>query len=310
MPKKNERYKYKKYMIYVNRMYFVLFGTLLTSLIASVCTTEQLSFSGGGAFGAVELGILKKIRESYPIKYDRYTGISAGGLNSGFLSHFIDIDEGIREAEKMYSTIRNKDIYKLLPNTRDSLLNTHPLHKTLTEVITNLKSEPVVDTLIGTVNMYTGDLDIYKYNDNHSIEDKVLLLMCTSAIPIVFPPIKYKKYLYVDGGTLSNELLDIVHSTDYLNITYITPYGMMEENDAPISSITDMVTRTFQIVKRNYNNPFTRLNHQCDKPYGKITYYYVDSKVLKEYSMLNFDKGAELISIGYNNMKSKTFAIC
>jgi hypothetical protein len=84
----------------------------------------------------------------------------------------------------------------------------------------------------------------------------------------------------------------------------------MDENDTPINSITDMVTRTFQIVKRNYNNPFTRLNHECDKPYGEITYYYVDSKVLKEYSMLNFDKGNELMNIGYSNMKSKTYMLC
>lgn len=291
-------------------MYFVLLGTIFTSLIVSVCTTEQLSFSGGGAFGAVELGILKKIRENNPIKYDRYTGISAGGLNSGFLSHFIDIDEGIREAEEMYSTIRNKNIYKLLPNTGNSLLNTHPLHETLTNVITNMKSKPVIDTLIGTVNMFTGNLDIYKYNDIHSVEDKALLLMCTSAIPIVFPPVKYNNYLYADGGTLSNELLDIVHSSDYLNITYITPYDVMNENDMPINSITDMISRTFQIVKKNYNNPFTRLNHECNKPYGKITYYYVNSELLKEHSMLNFDKGIELINIGYNNMKSKTFVLC
>ncbi len=291
-------------------MYFVLIGTIFTTLFFSVYTTEQLSFSGGGAFGAVEIGILKRIRESYPIRYNRYTGISAGGLNSGFLSHFKDIDEGLKEAEEMYSTISNKNIYKLLPTTENSLLNTHPLHETLTSVITQMKSEPIVETLIGTVNLYTGNLDTYKYNDNHSVEDKVLLLMCTSAIPIAFPPVKYKNYMYADGGTLSNELLDIVHSSDYLNITYITPHGLMDENDTPINSIKDMVTRTFQIVKKNYNNPFTRLNHECDKPYGKITYYYVDSKVLKPYSMLNFDKGKELIEIGYSNMKSKTYSLC
>jgi len=55
--------------------------------------TNQLSFSGGGAFGAVEIGIIKKIRESYAVPYERYTGISAGGLNAGFLSHYADLDE-------------------------------------------------------------------------------------------------------------------------------------------------------------------------------------------------------------------------
>jgi predicted acylesterase/phospholipase RssA len=291
-------------------MYFLFVGTLFVTFLKSISATNQLSFSGGGAFGAVELGILKKIRESYPVNYDRYTGISAGGLNSGFLSHFVNIDEGIKEAEDMYSTIRNKDIYEILPDTGVSLLNTKPLHKTLTSIITNLKSDPIIDTLIGTVNLNTGNLDTYKYNDNHSIEDKVLLLMSTSAIPIAFPPVKYKNYMYADGGTLSNELLDVIHSSDYLNITYISPYGLLEENDNSIDNIKDMVARTFQIVKKNYNNPFTRLNHECNKPYGEITYYYVDSKALNGYNMLNFDKGAELIDVGYNNVQYIKYKLC
>jgi len=291
-------------------MYTLFFGTLFVSCMMTIHATEQLSFSGGGAFGAVEIGILKKIRESYPVKYDRYTGISAGGLNSGFLSHFANIDEGIKEAEEMYSTIRNKNIYEILPDTGVSLLNTYPLHKTLTSIVTNMKSSPIIDTLIGAVNMNTGNLDIYTYNDNHSTEDKVLLLMSTSAIPVVFPPVKYKNYMYVDGGTLSNELLDVVHSSDYLNITYITPYELMDVNNSTIDSIKDMVLRTFQIVKNNYNNPFTRLNHECNNPSGEINYYYVDSKMLSGFSMLNFDKGSELISIGYNNVKYNKYTLC
>ena len=294
-------------------MYFNIVSWLATILIATIdvaYSSEQLTFSGGGAFGAVEIGILKKIRESYPVKYDRYTGISAGGLNSGFLSHYLNINDGINDIEYMYSTIRNRDVYEVLPETGNSLLNTEPLYKTITSVIQNMKSEPVIDTLIGTVNMNTGNLDIYKYHEIHTLEDKILLLMCTSAIPVIFPPIKYNGYLYADGGTLSNELLDVVHSTDYLNITFISPYGPMIENDTPINSIKEMVVRTLQIVTKNYNNPFTRLNHYCEISYGEINYYYVDSESLDGYNMLNFDTGADLIRVGYNNMKSHKYRLC
>ena len=116
--------------------------------------------------------------------------------------------------------------------------------------------------------------------------------------------------MYADGGTLSNELLDIVHSSDYLNITYITPYSLMDEDDTSIDSITDMIERTFQLVKKNYNNPFKRLYQDCDKPYGEITYYYVDSEMLNNFTMLNFDKGKDLIAIGYNHVKSKKYTLC
>lgn len=289
-------------------VFVYILGVLLITTPA--WSIQQLSFSGGGAFGAVEIGILKKIRDSYLPRPDRLTGISAGGLNAGFLSHYADLDAGIAAAETLYSTIRNKDVYELVPATGNSLFNTRPLHNTLTRVLSNLTAEPATNTLIGAVNLYTGNLDIYSYSDTLSTEDRVLLLMSTSAIPIAFPPVKYKQYLYADGGTLSNELLDVVHSGDFLNITYITPYGLMAENDDPILTLRDMVIRTFQIVKKNYNNPFVRLDHQCKTPYGEIHYYYVDASALDGYSMLNFDKGSELVDIGYKHMKRMTYPLC
>ena len=286
-------------------MIFMVLTTVMTAL-----ATNQLSFSGGGAFGAVEIGILKRLQEIEKTKYDRYTGISAGGLNSGFLSHYTNICDGITKAEQIYSNIRNSDIYEILPETGNSLFNTSPLHKTLTTIISKMPTEPVVNTLIGAVNLYTGNLDTYTYDSNLDLDGKVRLLMSTSAIPVIFPPIQFNSYLYADGGTLSNNLLNVVHSSNYLNITYISPYGPMDENTTPIKSLKEMIMRTFQIVKRNYNNPFTELNHNCDIPYGEINYYYVNKNALSGYNMLNFDKGAELIEIGYANIVKNTYKLC
>lgn len=290
-------------------MIFTKIFILLTTVVSALAT-NQLSFSGGGAFGAVEIGILKRLQEIEQKTYDTYTGISAGGLNSGFLSHYKNIKDGITKAEQIYSKIRNRDIYEISPETGNSLLNTSPLHKTLTAIISKMPNEPVVNTFIGTVNLYTGNLDTYTYDSNLDVDGKVRLLMSTSAIPIVFPPIQFNNYLYADGGTLSNNLLNVVHSSNFLNITYISPYGPMDENDTPIKTLKDMVIRVFEIVKRNYNNPFTQLNHNCDIPYGEINYYYVNKNVLSGYNMLNFDKGAQLIEIGYNNMVKNTYKLC
>ena len=283
---------------------------LLLVFVVLSNATEQISFSGGGAFGAVEIGILKRILSENTKKYDRYTGISAGGLNSGFLSYYSNINEGVKDAETMYSNIRNNDIYEIMPITRNSLLNTKPLHKTLNMIVANMSNEPVIETIIGTVNLYTGNLDTYLYDSTLDTEDKIKLLMSTSAIPVVFPPIQFKGYMYADGGTLSNELLDIVHSPEYLNITYITPYDTMIEDDNAIDTIEEMIMRTFRVVKHNYNNPITQLNQNCESPYGEINYYYVTPSALSGYSMLNFNKGKELIDIGYLNTKSKKYKLC
>ena len=278
-------------------------------LINTINSFNQLSFSGGGSFGAVEIGIVKRIIELERKKYDIYTGISAGGLNAGFLSYFHDLSVGIKEADILYSNLKNKMIYEVCPHSCVSLLNTTPLFKTLSDITNSMPNDPVINTFIGTTNLYTGNLDIFNFGDT-PIKERSTLLMATSAIPIVFPPINFKNSMYADGGTLSNELLDIFHEDSYLNITYITPFNGLSINTTPITSLKDMIIRTIQIVTNNYNNPITKINQNCKIQYGEINKYFVDSSLLNNYNILNFDKGKELIDIGYNNVQHQKYILC
>jgi predicted acylesterase/phospholipase RssA len=271
---------------------------------------NQLSFSGGGSFGAVEIGILKRIVETDSTQYDLYTGISAGALNSGFLSYFSDVKAGVKAAESLYTRMHNLMVYDVFPPTGVSILNTNPLSKTLTTIINNMPNKPVVNTLIGATNLYSGNLDVFSFEENNDA-NKVLLLLSSSAIPGVFPPIKYNNQLYADGGTLSNELLQVKgNAGKYINITYITPSQGYTYNDAPIETLKDMLMRVFKIVTSNFNNPIVTLNQNCDNPIGEINKYFVSSDYLKDYNTLNFDTGKELIDIGYKYAQRQKFKIC
>ena len=287
----------------------ILFFMLFNQFTAMNNAFNQLSLSGGGSFGAVEIGILKRILETDYKTYDLYTGISAGALNAGFLSYFSDLKTGVKSAEKMYSGIRNLLVYELDPFTGVSLLNTEPLFKTLTKVINGMPGKPVVHTLIGATNLYSGNLDVYTFEDNNDA-NKVLLLMSSSAIPGIFPPINYNGQLYADGGTLSNELLQVKGQTGYLNITYITPYEGYDYNDQPITSLKDMIKRAWDIVSSNFNNPLATLNQNCDSPVGEINKYFVSPKYLTDYNSLNFDNGKDLVDIGYKYVTSRKYKIC
>jgi NTE family protein len=270
---------------------------------------NQLSFSGGGSFGAVEIGIIKNLMERKVINFDLYTGISAGALNAGFLSYYKNINEGITKAENIYKTINNRMVYKLLPSTEVSLLNTEPLFNTLLKVIDKMPNEPVIHTLIGATNLYSGNLDVYSFEDNDDL-NKVYLLMSSSAIPGLFPPIRYNGNQYADGGTLSNELLQVKSSSQYINITFITPYEGYIYDNSPIDSLKEMIKRTINIVTSNFNNPLATINQNCENPIGEINKYFVDPELLEGYNILNFDKGKELIDIGYNNVKHKKYKLC
>lgn len=281
---------------------------ILINIISFVNSLNQLSFSGGGSFGAVEIGILKRINKIQPKKYDLYTGISAGALNAGFLSYYDNINLGIMNVERIYSSIRNRMIYDLIP-TGLSLLNTDPLYKMLTNVIQTMQTPPSIHTLIGATNMYSGKLDVYAFEEQDDM-NKVLLLMSSSAIPGIFPPIKFNNKLYADGGTLSNELIEVEHDNKYLNITFITPYEDVEYDNTSITSLRDVLCRTSKILLSNFNNPMASINENCKVPIGEINKFYVPSEVLKGYNMLDFDKGDELIYIGYNNVIHNKYIIC
>lgn len=290
----------------MNFVTFLLFGLWVSGSSA----LNQLSFSGGGAFGAVEIGIIEKLQFLEPKNYDFYTGISAGGLNSGYLSHFENLTEGIEGAKSFYRQIRNKDVYEMLPETHISVFNTQPLRDTVSSILSELE-ESVVETYIGTVNLYSGKLDVFRYDELNSNVDKTNLLMCTSAIPVVFPPISFQNAQYVDGGTLQNELLNIKHDDTYLNITFITPFSDDIFDDRELTSVKDMIFRTWKVVKNSFNNEYNKINQNCDGNYrGEINKYFVDSVLLDEYSMLNFDNGKDLIEIGFNFMKHKRIYFC
>jgi NTE family protein len=284
-----------------------LLGLLL--LVSSTAALNQLSFSGGGSFGAVEIGILKRVIETDNKSYELYTGISAGALNAGFLSYYSNIKTGIQTSENIYSTLRNHMIYSILPPTGISVFNTEPLFDTITKVISNMREQPVIHTLIGAVNLYSGSLDVYTFEDNDDT-NKVLLLMSSSAIPCLFPPIEYKGQLYADGGTLSNELLQAEHNGEYLNITFITPYEGYIYNDTPIDSLETMIKTTINIVLSNFNNPLVTMNQNCKNPIGEINKYFVDPVYLADYNILDFDSGSELINIGYKYVQHKKYKIC
>ena len=288
-------------------LYFLLFVHIFAfNAFTNTNAFNQLSFSGGGSFGAVEIGILKRILETEYKTYDLYTGISAGALNAGFLSYFSNLKTGIKSAEKLYDSMHNLLVYKLDPFTGVSILNTDPLFKTLTRIINGI---PVVHTLIGATNLYSGNLDVYTFEDNDDA-NKVLLLMASSAIPGIFPPVNYNGQLYADGGTLSNELLQVKGNTGYLNITYITPYEGYVYNNKPITSLKDMIKRTLDIVISNFNNPLATLNQNCLNPIGEINKYFVSPEYLENYNSLNFDTGQELIDIGYKYATSKKYKVC
>ena len=290
---------------------YIMVFLYFISCAFNALSLNQLSFSGGGAFGAVELGILKKLRTTNKIKYDLYTGISAGGINAGYLSHFENLDDGIEIAEKFYNKIKNPMIYSFKPTITTSVFNTDPMKKTFTNILELVPYRlPLIETYIGTTNLYSGNLDIFRYDLLETVEESVDLLMCTSDIPILFPPIIFRGVQYSDGSILQNELMNIKHADSYLNITYITPFNGLLNDDKKITNLKEMILRTGKIIGKNFNKSTTKLNTKCTNTIGEINKYFVGSELLSKYNILNFECSDELIKIGYDNVQHEKLYLC
>ena len=281
-------------------------------------TCNILSFSGGGSYGAVEIGILSQISLD---KYDMITGVSAGGLNAGFLSYYnndnTDFYEGIEYLSNIYINMKNSDVYEhnfdQIQKTW-SYYDTSPLKQTIEKELLKMTHHPTKPTLIGSTNLNTGFFEIFKFNQKQDKKDQVDIMMATSAIPFIFPPQKISNNYYVDGGVISNEILNGIDgylpSCNYYNITFIVSGEKINQIES-ILSFEEYTKRIIQTILNDFNNEFIEIAHnKCSYPKGKINYCYASSDELKKYSLLDFSHGKELFEIGKNKFICEEYVYC
>jgi NTE family protein len=166
---------------------------------------RALVLSGGGAKGAFELGVVDYLVKDLGIAFEVICGVSTGALNASFLSQGKGLD-GLRERlealkEIWFSITSDDDIYHD-SLTWDfprivSLYNNRPLREKIETLIDPaLIRESGTEFRIGVVSLNSGE---YLSIDQSATALKRFILAST-AIPVLFSPVKYKGNLYVDGG--------------------------------------------------------------------------------------------------------------
>ena len=302
---------------------------------AKVCNI--LSFSGAGSFGAVEVGILDRMSSSLPT-FDMLTGVSAGGLNVGFLSYYsIDtgcsgcFKQGITELKNTYFELTNDTVFTR--NTGQiartwSYYDTAPLRKTIESKLGALsyKGIPTV-ALIGSTNLNAGVFQIFEFQKESKLR-QIQIMMATSAIPLAFPPENIQGTYYVDGGAVANEIISGVESflsakgCDKYNFTFITASEGLAQVKT-IDSFNDYVRRVVKVVMTDFNNELAEIiDAPCSSEAigtsggtskGAIQICHPSTKggdYLSQYSSMDFSYGKELYEIGYNYFTCDSYNYC
>jgi predicted acylesterase/phospholipase RssA len=264
-----------------------------------------LVLSGGGSFGAVEVGILKSISDERP--FDLMTGVSAGALNVGFLSSYSNFTQGLEDLSKVYSSLKTRDVYLPIP-TKLSLFDNKRMLATISNLVPPAPS--VVKTVVAATNLNTGRLDYFNYH-NLTHYDKVDALISSSSIPILFQPHEFNHTYYVDGGTQFNEIFDVFSNQDgVLDITFISTSSLKSNWNPKEINFKNLVSRVVEIHEKDSNDAFSKLRIQCENPRGKLVHYYPLSQHFEGYNWLDFNSGKELIELASQFYTYDSYSFC
>ena len=183
---------------------------LFLLLIEFTWSCRILSLSGGGAHGAFQGGVINKLHDTGH-RWDIITGISVGSLNGLMLGMYSadNQTEGVQLIRSVWLNLTKSDVYRINwnPLGDQSILDSTPLNKTVFNIAEKIGGKAKRPIIIGSVNLNTGLLELFGTSDFNSVYRSGSIVMASSAIPVVFPPVLLDGNYYVDGGTYSNELI-------------------------------------------------------------------------------------------------------
>jgi predicted patatin/cPLA2 family phospholipase len=304
---------------------FLCLVVLQFLLVKPEKTCNVLALSSGGSYGALQLGILDKIKME---NYDIFTGISIGGINVGVLSYFnylqdgYRINDGINLLKNFYFSLKTEDVYS--SQNFMEIINGSSLFKTHFESLfqrfeyENLEYplyEEKPKTLIGVFNLKNFKTEFHEFeklNKNNQFN----LLTAGASIPFLFPAIKINETNYNDPALFQNEFLKYNNvksdeCSDY-NITYITTITNVSFQDIYNSLYNNNFFTNVILWFNSFNNKKIFSNSYCSnrKIWGKINYCYADTKKTLGFSKFDFNNGEKLFELGKEFAKCEVIDYC
>lgn len=171
---------------------------------------RALVLTGGGARGAYQAGVLKRLMGDEGLDYDIFCGVSVGALNVAGLSLCPKGDPrgSSKSLENIWLGIEgNKSIYKKwfpfgLPALwRGSIYDTKPLSRLIKQYV---NAESIATSgrhvVVGAVSMTTGDYRTVQGND----PDIVSWVHASCSFPIFFSSVQISGETWSDGGLKQN----------------------------------------------------------------------------------------------------------
>ncbi len=230
--------------------------------------------SGGGARGFAHLGVAKALYER-GIMPDIISGVSAGSIAGIFLA------DGW-SPEDIFRYFKDTSIFKIshigLPH--DGLLS---LDKMKRELDKTLKSKDIselkIPFIVTVSNLNSGRVEYFSKGPASDI------VMASSAIPVLFSPVKINNNLYADGGLFDNlpvkPLSGKCKKIIGVNVNPIHP-------KSELKGLVQVASRAFNL---GVENTIRNSRRKCN--------IFIEPSDLDRYDVLDFKSADEMYQIGY-----------
>ena len=275
---------------------------------------KVLSLSGGGSYGAFEMGIVSKLIDSKNGSWDLITGVSAGSINAGFLSTIDKNNESnyTNIIKELWFSTSNSQVYSnsFFLNGL-SLYQTKPLHKTIDNLFLNrIPLRPIIVSATSlktskATHFYTEDFIKFGFTN---------IIMASTAIPILFPPYEFNNDIYVDGGLTSNILIyegiqfclkNFPNEHIYIDVV-ICGKEIDFDNINKLDFIT-LINKLFNIIKQQIE--YFQLEDEITFPKNNFTINIYKQKFTRSISLTDFTQSKILWNDGYSFENVDTYQL-
>ncbi len=243
-----------------------------------------LVLSGGGARGIAHIGVLQALEEMN-VRPHVLSGTSSGSIVAAFYCH------GYKPKEilEVFKTTR---FYKLIwPALRTSgLLNMQRAGKLFQQYFPDNRFETLkIPLYVTATSLKTGNAKVF--HEGPLTE----ALMASSAIPVLFHPVRIDGEDYVDGGIVNNLPVEpVMEQCDHL----IGSHSNTVDGNYQTGGFRSVMERSLLIA---INGNVVSRKRMCDM--------LLEPPLLKHYRVFDFSKADEIYEVGYRYTMEKEVLI-